>query len=88
MSQLHELDPAASTTSSEFTPSTRTLVVCFDAESVHFTKKSTIIQLCNSAKKADGTIVYYAVRLSPLNFFGGSYHLTTYGSLQRQSNRL
>lgn len=87
MSQQHELDPAASTTSSEFTPSTRTLVVCFDAES-DFTKKSTIIQLCNSAKKADGTIVYYAVRLSPLNFFGGSYHLTTYGSLQRQSNRL
>ncbi|KIM75169.1 hypothetical protein PILCRDRAFT_13848 [Piloderma croceum F 1598] len=61
MLQQHELDAAVSTTSSESTPNTLTLVVCFDAESVHFTKKSTIIQLCNSAKKADGsTIVYYA----------------------------
>jgi hypothetical protein len=56
MSYQHE--PVASTSRSI----SATLVVCFDAETADLAMNSTIKQLCNSAKKADGTIVHYAVR--------------------------
>jgi uncharacterized protein (DUF2235 family) len=84
MSQQYELD-AVSTTSSESTPRTRTLVVCFDAESVDFTKKSTIIQLRNSVKKVDGTIVYYAVCPCPSFISIRSFNRTRVVSNDNQS---
>jgi uncharacterized protein (DUF2235 family) len=59
MSQHQLQEPIASTSDSRYT-----LVVCFDAETTDLTKNSTIIQLCNSIKNTDRTLVYYAVRSS------------------------